>query len=473
MKEILKYIFILVAIVFVVGIFTFVAMFISYKVNPNSPIKIFGYTYFSFDINKKDVINQTDFNQIEISSTYSNIEVKGTTELKMNIEVKNKMLGVAKLEEEKNKYDYSYVVEDDILKISIKEPKGLFVNTKSASITVNIPTSIKKDIVVNTQRGSINIGNAENYSNKLNVNNVTINAKNNSINVKHTSNGIKNLAINSSNNFITIKSKVNEELNIKTKTSSLSFDEVNKAIINSNNLKISGNKINSDFEIKSSYGILDLTTLNGNLNIEGNIKTNITTLNGSYQDSKRTGANLKIGTVTGTVNAKSTSGTTTILNCNGEAQITSTNGNITVKNVKDNLTINSNSGLCTVDFANNTQDKLFTFESKNGSITANNISARVNINIKDGGICAIKLNYNQINGENVINGKKGKVTVSAPVQQCIITVNNKSTKQIEYGDVSTTENVETIQANGATAGCTDKLLISSTSGKIIIKAIEE
>ena len=92
------------------------------------------------------------------------------------------MIGVAKLEPDMD-YKYSTKIEDNTLKISTNEPKGLFVNTSSASVKVSVPTSLTSNIIVNAERGAVIVGNKNDSNYKFNVKNITINAKNKNVNV--------------------------------------------------------------------------------------------------------------------------------------------------------------------------------------------------------------------------------------------------------------------------------------------------
>ena len=471
-KNLLKYLFLLIAIVFVVGIISFVAMFISYKINPDNPIKIFGYSYFGFNIDKQEIETNSSYSSIEVSSNYSNITITGTNESAVHIEVKNKMFGVAKLEEGVE-YTYTKNIEENTLKIALNEPKGLFINNASASIVVYVPTNYSaKNIVVNSDKAAVTIGNSS--KNFLNANNITVNANNNKVSILNTKNGLNDVTINSKNSLMEIYSKIAGKLTVQTGVSTLNFKEVNDIEINAYNLNLNGNTLNSDLNISSKWGIVKLNTVNGDLTLDGNIKTTINNLNGSYLDTNRTNAHLVIENVTGEVKTAATSGTTTINNCKGKAEITSTNGNIKVLNVASNLTINTNSALCTVEFADEVEDEsVFTFNSKNGSLTATKISSKANINVKDDGVCKINLAYKKIVGENIINGKKGNITITAPIQPCVLTVNTNSTKELSYADVTTSENFENKLVAGATDTCADKLLITATTGKISLKSTVE
>ena len=437
-SQLLKYVILLLAIVFIVGVITFVAMFISYKSNPEKPIKIFGYSFYASNINEEKVINSY-VSSIEVSSKFANIEIEATNETAIHVKVYNKMIGVAKLEPDMD-YKYSTKIEDNTLKISTNEPKGLFVNTSSASVKVSVPTSLTSNIIVNAERGSVIVGNKNDSNYKFNVKNITINAKNKNVNVLTFKNDVQNLTINTNNNYTTIQSKVKGTLNISTKLSTLKFKEVNNIEVNASNLKLVGETLNNNLNFKGASGILELNTVNGNVNIEGNIKTYIKTLNGSYTDSNRTSSSLTLENVKGAVTAKSKSGTTTIKNCNTQTEtvdITSTNGNIKVGNISSNLNITTNSGLCTIDFADiiSNKDKTFNFTAKNGSLTANNINTKLNITIKDEGVCTLNLNYKQVNGENIINAQRGTVNIVAPIQKILLTIDTNASKDISYADL--------------------------------------
>ena len=470
MKSFLKYLFILIAIFFVVGLITFIAMFISYKSNPNNPIKVFGYSYCAFNVSENKLISDTNFSKIEISSKHCSVEVKGTNDSGINVEVYNKMFGVAKLEENIS-YGFNKFVESDTLKILFNEPNGLFVNTSSARIVVSVPSNFaSKDIIVNNTNRPIIVGNSEDNYNKLNANNITINANNNRVNILNTKNNINDVTINSNNNNINIKQSINGKLTIKTNTSSLNYISAGSIEAETKNLSIVGNRVNGDLTITGKSGYINIETVNGNVNLTGNIKTNIKSLYGSYLDTNRTSASLNIDHITNEVKTSSTSGATTIKSLSADAEISSTNGNIKVLNVSSNLTINTSSGLCEVLFLNNAETNNFIFTSSNGSLTAKNISNTVNISIKDGGICKLDLDFDKIVGDNIISGKKGEIIVTAPVQKHILSVNSNGAKESSYADVELSVNIENKMVAGATQDCLDKLTISSTTGKITLKS---
>ena len=181
---------------------------------------------------------------------------------------------------------------------------------------------------------------------------------------------------------------------------------------------------------------------------------------------------MKIETVTGDVNASSKSGKTTINNCNGKnITIKSKNGNIKVENVNSNLTINTTSGLTNVKFKENLDNNIeFNFSAKNGSLNANNIACPVKISIADGGVCKLNLNFTKILKNNIIEAKRGAVSIVAPIQKCKLTITSNVKTDIVYADIESTENLDNVKVAGATDNCENILNISSTKGKIKIRA---
>ena len=471
MKEIFKYIGILIMIAFAVFIVAFGVMFVSVKVNPEKPIKIMGYSYFAF--NEKDSHSilkyNSDFHTIEINVKNINVEVSCMdANGAMHLTYENKMWGVAKVEEDVT-YGKSYEIVDGVLRITVTEPKESFLlNTNSSFLHLQLTKEYSaKNIIINGENSNINIGG----SNKLLlVSDLTINVNNSKVKVSELKNSLNNVTINSNNNYVTIANNIAGELKAKTNTSTFTAKYVNSVNVEAYNLMLTAGKVNST-TFKSKSGIINFNE-SGNISVDGNVKSTITTLTGTYSDVNRTSASLNIGSATGAVQASSNSGEVKINSASGGVNVKTTVGNITLKDVSCGVTINTTSGICNVDFADAvSENSEFNFSAKNGSLTANKISVKTNIEVENDGVCVLTLNFTNLVGENIINGKKGAITVTAPIKSCVLNVLSSGSKDISYADIISKENIENTLISGATETTETKLTISATSGKISLNSI--
>lgn len=468
-KAILKYVALLAVLIVAVFAITVGVMFTANIFNPNNKLEVFGYSLHTFNENSDNVLSEFDngdFNTIQIDVKHLSVSVKGTLESAMHLDIYNKMWGLAKVDSEVN-YGLAYAVEDSVLKISVTEPEGMFLNTASAHLELSVPAHYSaKNLIINGSNSAVAIG--DSYAN-LNVEDVTFNVKDAKVSVNETK-SLNNVTINSRNNKINIKPDVAGCITMNTGVSTLTFNHTNEISVNAKNAKIEASSVNLA-TIKSSSGILHLTTVNGDVNLDGNIKVKINNLNGNYADANRKSAKVELSNVTGTVSATSTSGETYINTVSGAVAIKTTIGNVTVKNISSSLSLNTTSGICQVEYASNVSaDTTFTFTAKNGSLSAKNLNCSTNIQIQEKGLCSITAEFAKLVGENSIQAQKGSVKVTAPIQAHVLTVSSNTETDILYADLDTNQSISDQQISGAIQESETKLTIVSTSGKITLRA---
>lgn len=470
-KSLFKYVALLACLVFAVLVVGVGAMFISAKIAPKTPIKIFGYSYFEFNEKKENSLSygNADFHTIQFDIKNMNLEVNAVNNTgMMHLNINNKMWGVVKTEENAV-YGTSCAIEDGVLKIAVNEPKGVMLNTASSLIKLELTKSFSaKNIVINAVNSNISIGDSNGY---LKVNDITATVKNAKITVNELSTTLNNFTLKSNNNKTTIKPIIMGELNAETKIAVIEATQINTVKTQSENLQIVASTVVSA-EINSKSGIVDFDNCQ-NISVNGNVKTTIENLSGTYSDQNRTNASLKIKNAFGEVTAKSTSGEVKIENANSALNLTTTIGNVTVSNANNNVNIITTSGVCKVNFIQElSNDATLNFTAKNGSITATNIAGATNVNINNDGVCVVNLQFRKLVGENVISAQKGNVEITAPIQANILNITSNSNKDISYADLiqNSTENVVNKYISGATEATETKLTISATSGKINLKS---
>ena len=469
-KGLLKYAGLLLLIAFAVLVVSLGVMFVSVKVNPQDPIKIMGYSFFEFyEGDEHSILNSnSEFDTIEINVKNINVEVSCINSSgAMHLTYKNRMWGVAKVDKNAT-YGKSYEVVDNVLKITVAEPEESFlINTNSSLLKLELSKSYSaKNIIINGFNSNINIGGSNQL---LKVNDLTLNVNNAKVDVATLKNNLANVTINSNNNKVTINNNITGELKAKTNISTFNMKDISTVNVEATNLQLNAGKV-SETTFKSKSGIIDFSE-SGNINVDGNIQTKIGSLTGTYTDVNRKSTNLFIDNATGAVQASSNSGEVKINNASGGVNIKTTIGNITLKNVSCSVTIKTTSGICKVDFADEVVAGCeLNFTAKNGSLTSNNISIKTSVEVEDDGVCILNLNFSNLVGENIINGKKGKINIVAPIKACVLNVSSTGTKDISYADIISKENIENAYISGAVEGTETKLTISATSGKVTLKS---
>ncbi len=468
-KNILKYVALLAIIAFSVLLVTIGIMFVSAKINPDNPIKIFGYAYFDYSDKGKHslLFNDEDFDAIEFNVKSLDVEVSclnagGYMQFNNN----NRMWGFAKVEKGV-KYGKSYEIKNRILKITVTEPEGFFFNRKISNLHLQLTRDYSaKNLYVVGENSTITVGGGNNL---LDIQSLFFDVNNSKIVVGKLKNDISQATINSNNNTVKIVPNIALKLDIKTNTSNFEFNNIKILNVEAENLQLKANKVEQT-NFVSKKGIINFNE-SGNISVTGNVKTTITTLNGTYTDLNRTNAKLKIENAVGSVESKSTSGEVEINKATGGVNVETTIANITLKNIACGVNVKTTSGICKVDFSNQVETNAeFNFMAKNGSLTANNIPFKTTVNVENDGYCILTLNFKNLVGENVINAQKGNVSVVAPIKACVLNVSGNGEKDIAYADLISKSNVENALISGATENTETKLTITSTSGKITIKS---
>ena len=467
-RTILKYILLLAVLAVAVFSVTIGIMFISSSINQDNSLKVFGYSFYKFNENSEKVLTEiqnSDFTSIEVTTNHVNLHIQGTQETAACMNIYNKMWGIVKTEKDA-KYGVNYIIENNVLKITVSEPEGIYLNTTSSNLTIKLPKNFStKELKVNGVNSNIFIGNSDN--NYLNVSKIALNVKNAKVSILKIKNDLSEVSLNSNNNITNITQNISGTLTANTKISTINFNQANTVNVTATNAKVDGNQA-TNISIKSESGVLNIDNVNS-VYLNGNIKTTIANLTGNYTDENRTSVKLSISNATGSIQTKSTSGETHIDNATQDINIQSTIGNISVKNITSSLTIKTTSGICQVSYANNAnQNATFNFTAKNGSLTASNIQCQTNIQVETDGLCSVTAQFAKLIGNNIIRGQKGKINVTAVVEPCLLTVQSTGEKDINYAGVVKTENIESQSISGASQSSAT-LQLSATSGKITLK----
>ncbi len=412
LKGLFVYIGIVIGILAVVAVFMFS---LSYFV-PDLRVMGVGVVHFDeqFAVEKINPNDYADFSAVEIRCTSKNVDIVvaphiDSTDIKYDLALN--VFGIA-FDITQFQIVKQIEVEDGRLKInlSVTEPNGTFFLNRSRML-VSVPSTMLIDVIVNTNKGDIELGGSKA---QLQMHNLTINADKGKVNFVNLGTGdtVKTLTLNS--------------LNLTTNSGKFDFTTIENLLVN-NKIMLSAN--NGSFVFQNLFGSVDvkgtgisITAKNitsggygfsfisekGNLNI-----TKLSTPVGAENTIISEYCNIAIDEIVGKTGIVSTFGNIGINKLHSNTIIQNTHGNVYIKTALQNINVVTEFGDITIDDY-----------KKNAKF----VSSKGNITVVGTGDYVDRV-YTEI------RNKDGNVSVQNKVNRLLVETTGKSTVTVVFDQI--------------------------------------
>lgn len=356
--------------------------------------------------------------------------------------------------------------EKNVVTFTAHEPKGFYMN-RNAHITVwvadNLRSGTLNDLRIDSGRGSVKFEQGffaeldKTGDPTLNVNNLTIKDKANTLDIKHI-NILKNLAIDADSCNLTIDRTLACDVQLNCKKGKFKFGNIerNNPLKNATirvdavNADVQFGDVEADVHLTSDYGLFRANTISGSFTSLGhNVADNnnacdiiINKIEGITIIQNDSGkvtigqVGLVGNTASGTdLRIDTKSGNVTITNCFAKkVDVTSKRGAIKLGNALCDATVQTTYGLVNIEFmADNTKIEgvsdadiataINNLKSKNlsvatgvdsgdGAITVKNVRGQATL--KSGGSGKIVAHFLNVTGTNSIESSRGSIEVVVP-----------------------------------------------------------
>jgi len=406
-KGIMFYIGLLLLVLFGFALVMIVVLFFS----PGT--EILGFKFYKYSMTKVCEVTSDDskipleigttgkYSEIQVEAGYAEVKVeKSNAYDKDSVVIVNNAQGFVMAKDEV-KFDYSVLVENNVLKVKVVEPNGFLNFSKDIKVIIQIankeanPFSSTK-FVVRTESGNITIGGIENkpYHYDFNVGELDLKTNSgtisitNTVNCKDKTQSFSKVSLNIGGGKFTANSdnfNVTGDLLLQSTTGKFTFGNVvsdGKTYIKTESGNYDVTNLTSEqtnIECKNGYFYID--------NITGNIKFPSADMNieSPYFKSKMIGGNIQV--VSGN-NLK-----LEIESIFGNADISTTSGNVTIGSGKNSgisgtANIKTESGKI-ITYIKDGNDKIKDFQTDNGEIEVyllGQVQTSTVINTKNGNV---------------------------------------------------------------------------------------
>lgn len=469
LKGLLKYIGIVIAIIFALGVVLFGAMYFL----PDFRLAGIGVVHANETI-IGDPISLTDYSGysgIEVSVSSKKVPISivannASTDINYNMNLST--FGIAF-----DITEYSVIkdvkVKDGLLRVSLNvtEPDGL-ISVSSSGLVVTLPESKKFSIVANTENANITLGSSAAL---LDINNLTVYTISGGLSLVNMGRGAeseKTLSLNSINlstesgamNFTSINKVEADKINITSENGEFKFNNIVADMeLRGNGVKLFAEDIkcgSRGFSYMSDNGILNVLKLSCIDGAENTILTDTCSVN--------------INELSGKTGIITTSGNVEIYTIHNEVMIQTTHGNVSVKKAEDDISVTTEYGDITIESYN----KNGVFDSKRGNMLLNSTGGYVqgvftkitnvegsvtldnNINkvlVTTRGSSKVKITF-----RNIKNGLNNSTTFENQV-----VINEKGSAQVYLPTVQAFK----FKAKGNISGYLSGLVDENTGGKVV------
>ena len=352
--------------------------------------------------------NQPNFGSVEINAGYADVTIQKNNDYKQNgVYIVNNAKGFV-TSADAVEFDYSAVIENGTLKISVTEPNGFLYFSKDVQIVLQISNeSINpfagKSVSIKTTDGDINIGSDVNagYSYDVEIGSLTAESGKGSIVLTDLSpSTYTNLNLKTTSGKILFhKQNVNAQ-NISLQTSS---GNISASTLRSNNV----------ITLNSDSGKIDITTISSFASKCKNVYMTIDTVSGNadFSPSQESfdSSVINITNINGWITANNARKTNfNLTSVQGIATIQTQEGNISINRVQSHSVLSTQSGQISTTVAPSSTN--ITLSTKEGvidvaiplefsGVTIENIAGTTNVTMADNIGVTIKFGYVNLTDE--------------------------------------------------------------------------